>query len=158
MRASRSRWTWWIVAVFIVMLEAVIPQRVFAQWRAETIAGIRFGPPLRAGLALGVGFGNDMAAAQFGGPLALVEAAVGGGRASAGYLFAGPFASGIELLGSAIYTWGWPSQLQRNQTLAGGEMRVSVLLLNVGVGVFRPIGGFTNDTRARYYLNVGLGI
>ena len=86
------------------------------------------------------------------------EVGVGGWRASVGYLVAGPFASGIEVLGSAMRTWGSPAQLRKNQTLAGGEVRMSYFLVNVGLGVFRPMSGFAEDRRTRYYLNVGLGI
>jgi hypothetical protein len=158
MSQSGSRRIWRALGVLIVMVEAGIPQRAFAQWRTATLPGLRFGPPLRAGLAVGVGFGNRTAATQFAGPLVLGEVAVGGGRVSAGYFFAGPFASGIELLGSAIRTWGSPSQLERRTTIAGGELRASFFLVNVGAGVFRPVGGFDGDRRTRYYLNVGLGI
>jgi hypothetical protein len=159
MRLSRSRRIAWPVAVFIVMLGAAVPQRVFAQWRAELLPGLRFGPPMRAGFALGVGYGARLGPAQFAGPLVLGEVGVGGGRVSAGLLFAGPFASGIELLGSAIRTWGSPSQLERGVTIAGGEVRASFFLVNVGLGVFRPVSGFEEtDRRTRYYLNVGLGI
>ena len=87
------------------------------------------------------------------------EAGVGGARASAGYLFAGPFASGIEVLGTAMRTWGSPSQLEPGQTLAGGELRVVVFFVNVGGAVFKPVSGFPGeDRRTRYYLNIGLGI
>ena len=146
------------MAVFIVMLEAGIPQRACAQRRAELLPGLRFGPPLRAGAALGIAYGAPAATSPFAGPLALAEVALGGARVSAGYLFAGPFASGIELLGSAVRTWGSPSQLDPWQTLVGGELRASFFLVNAGVGVFRPVAGFERDRRTRYYLNVGLGI
>lgn len=158
MRRLRSRWIWRAAAVLIVMLEGVIPQRALAQWHAEMLPGVRFGPPLRASAALGVAFGNRMAGSPFAGPMAVGDVGIGGVRASAGYLFAGPFASGIELLGSAMRTWGAPAQLERNQTLAGAELRVSYFLVNAGLGVFRPVAGFTADHRTRFYLNVGLGI
>jgi hypothetical protein len=158
MRVSRSRWTWRIVAVLIVMLEAVIPQRVFAQWRAEMLPGLRFGPPLKAGVALGVAYGNQTGPSPFAGPIAIAEGALGGGRVSAGYFAAGPFASGIEVLGSALRTWGRPSQIENNRTLVGGELRVSFFLVNAGLGVFRPVDGVPADRRTRYFLNVGLGI
>lgn len=145
------------VGVFIVMVEAGVPQRAFAQSRAETLPGLRFGPPLRAGLAVGVGYGNRTAASQFAGPMVIGEVAVGGGRVSAGYVFAGPFASGIQFLGSAVRTWGSPSQVERGRTLAGGELRASFFLVNVGGVVLRPVSGFGSDRRTRYYLNVGLG-
>ena len=159
MRASRSRRTGWIAAVLIVMLEMAIPQRIFAQRRAEILPGVRFGPPIRAGVALGVGYGTRWGVAQFAGPMALAEAGVGGGRVSAGYLFAGPMASGLELLGTMLRTWGSPSQMDPKRTLAGGEVRVSFFLMNLGLGVFRPIddGPGPNDDRTRYFLNIGLG-
>jgi hypothetical protein len=140
------------------MLEAGIPQRVSAQRRAEMLPGLRFGPPLRAGAALAAAYGKPTGPSPFAGPLALGEVALGGARVSAGYLFAGPFASGIEVLGSTIRTWGSPAQLEKNRTLAGGELRVSFFLVNVGASVFRPIAGFRDDRRARYYLNIGLGV
>jgi hypothetical protein len=90
--------------------------------------------------------------------MALGEVGVGGWRGSLGYLVAGPLASGIEVLGSAMRTWGSPAQLRRNQTLVGGEVRMSYFLVNAGLGVFRPAGGFRDDRRTRFYLNVGLGI
>jgi hypothetical protein len=90
--------------------------------------------------------------------MAVGEVGVGGWRGSVGYLVAGPFASGIEVLGSAMRTWGSPAQLRKNQTLAGGEVRMSYFLVNVGLGVFRPVSGFVDDRRTRFYLNVGLGI
>jgi len=153
----RSRRILRAVGVFIVMVEAGVPQRAIAQSRAETLPGLRFGPPLRAGLAVGVGYGNRTAASQFAGPMVIGEVAVGGGRVSAGYVFAGPFASGIQFLGSAVRTWGSPSQLERGRTLAGGELRASFFLLNVGGVVLRPVSGASGDRRTRYYLNVGLG-
>jgi hypothetical protein len=158
MRVSRSRWLWQTVAVFIVMLQAVIPQRVFAQWRAEMLPGLRFGPPLKAGVALGVAYGNKTGPSPFAGPFAVAEGALGGARVSAGYLLTGPFASGVEVLGSALRTWGNPSQIEKNRTLAGGELRVSFFLVNAGLGVFRPVDGMRTDRRTRYFLNLGLGI
>jgi hypothetical protein len=140
------------------MLEAAIPQRAAAQWRSELLPGLRFGPPLRAGAALGVGYGAPTGPSPFAGPLALGEVALGGARVSAGYLFAGPFASGIEVLGSALRTWGSPSQAEPWRTLVGGEFRASFFLVNAGVGVFRPVADSGSDRRTRYYLNVGLGI
>jgi hypothetical protein len=138
------------------MLEAVVAQRVSAQRRAEMLPGLRFGPPLKAGAALGVGFGKPMAGSPFAGPIALGEVGVAGARVSAGYLVAGEFASGIELLASAMRTWGSPSQIDKNRTLAGGELRLSFFLVNVGVGVFRPIS--SDEQKARFFLNIGLGI
>ena len=140
------------------MLEAIIPQRAFAQRRAEVLIGLRFGPPLKASAAVGVGYGKPLGASQFAGPLVLGDVGLGGARASVGWLFAGPFASGVEILGSAMRTWGSPAQLEKNQTLAGGELRASFFLVNAGVGVFRPVAGFGDDSRTRYYLNIGLGI
>lgn len=153
-----SRWVWRSVGVFIVMLELAVPQRAGAQRRAEMLPGARFGPPLRAGVALGVAYGDRVGKSPFSGPMAVGEVGVGGWRGSLGYLVAGPLASGIEVLGSAMRTWGSPAQLRRNQTLVGGEVRMSYFLVNAGLGVFRPAGGFRNDRRTRFYLNVGLGI
>jgi len=147
------------VSLLIVMLEAATPQRASAQRRAETLIGFRFGPPFKAGFALGVAYGDRTAGLPFAGPIVLAEAGLGGTRASAGYLFAGPFASGIEVLGTVMRTWGSPSQLEAGQTLAGGELRVAIFFVNVGGAVFRPVSGFPDeDRRTRYYLNVGLGI
>ena len=120
------------------------------------LPGLRFGPPLKAGAALGVGFGKPLGPSPFAGPIAIGEVAVGGARISAGYLMAGEFASGIELLASAMRTWGSPAQLEKNRTLAGGELRLSFFLVNVGLGVFRPIS--SDEQRTRYFLNIGLGI
>lgn len=123
------------------------------------LIGFRFGPPLKAGFALGVAYGDRMAALPFAGPIVLAEAGLGGTRASAGYLFAGPFASGIEILGTAMRTWGSPSQLEPGRTLAGGELRVAFFFVNVGGAALRPVSGFPDDDRrTRYYLNIGLGI
>ena len=158
MRASRSRGIWRVVAVFIVMLEVVVPQRVFAQWRAEMLPGLRFGPPLKAGAALGVAYGNKTGPSPFAGPIGIAEVAIGGGRVSAGYLIAGPFATGVELLGSAIRTWGDPSQIEKRRTLIGGELRASFFFVNAGVGVFRPTRGSSSDGKTRVFLNLGLGI
>jgi hypothetical protein len=108
---------------------------------------------------LGVAYGKRMGRVPFAGPIGLAEVGLGGTRASAGYFVAGPFASGIEVLGSALRTWGDPAQLEPNQTLAGGELRVSFFLVNVGVAVLSPVAGFPDDDRrTRYYLNIGLGI
>ena len=158
MRRPESRQIWWGLGVFIVMIHAGAPQRASAQWRAEVLPGLRFGPPLRAGFALGVTFCNNVGVTQFAGLLVIGEVAIGGGRVSAGSLLAGPFASGIEILASAVTTWGSPSQLEPRQTLVGGELRVSWFAVNVGGAVFRPVSGFVDDRRIRYYLNVGLGI
>ena len=140
------------------MLAAIAPQRAIAQWRAEMLPGLRFGPPLRAGAALGVAYGTEAGPSPFAGPIVIAEAALGGGRLSAGYLMAGPFASGVELLGSAVRTWGNPSQIEKRRTLAGGELRVSFFFVNAGVGVFRPVDSIRSDRRTRYYANFGLGI
>ena len=157
--ALRARRIWWVVGVSIVMVELAVPQRVFAQRRATLLPGLRFGPPIRAGFALGVAYGDRLGASPFAGPIAIGEVGVGGARVSVGYLVAAPFASGVEILGSAITTWGSPSQLERGQTLVGGEVRGSFFFVNVGGGAFRPVGGFRDDDRrTRYYLNVGLGI
>jgi hypothetical protein len=138
--------------------QLAVPRGAAAQRRAEPLLGLRFGPPLRAGLAVAITYGDHSAAAQFAGPIALAEVGVGGGRVSAGYLFAEPFATGIEMLGTVMRTWGAPSQVERNRTLAGGEVRVLFFAVNVGVGVYRPVAGFDDDKRARYYVNVGLGV
>lgn len=159
MRRSRSRWIRAGASFLIVMIEAATPRQAPAQRRAETLIGFRFGPPLKAGFALGVAYGDQMGRLPFAGPLALAEAGVGGARASAGYLFAGPFASAIEVLGTAMQTWGSPSQLEPGQTLAGGELRVALFFVNVGGAVFKPVSGFPDeDRRTRYYFNIGLGI
>lgn len=147
------------MSLLIVMLGATIPHRASAQRRAEPLIGFRFGPPLKAGFALGVAYGDSVGRLPFAGPIVLAEGGVGGARASAGYLFAGPFASGIEILGTAMRTWGSPSQLEPRQTLAGGELRVALFFVNVGGAVFTPLSGFPDeDRRTRYYLNIGLGI
>ena len=151
-------WVWRGAAV-VVMLIGASTERALAQWRAEMLPALRFGPPLKAGAALGVAYGKRMARVPFAGPLAVAEVGLGGARASAGYFVAGPFASGIEILGSALRTWRDPSQLEPNQTLAGGELRLSFFLVNVGVAVLHPMAGFPDDDRrTRYFLNVGLGI
>src|SRR5689334_25199534 len=115
-------WVWRVAAV-ILTLGCTRAECAFAQWRAEMLPGLRFGPPLKAGAALGVAYGKRMGRVPFAGPIALAEVGLGGARASAGYFAAGPFASGIEILGSALRTWGHPAQLEPNQTLAGGELR-----------------------------------
>jgi hypothetical protein len=158
MRLSRSRLFSCAATALVVMLEAAVPKRVSAQSRAEMLPGLRFGPPLKAGAAVGVGFGRPMAGSPFAGPIALGEVGVGGARVSAGYLVAGEFASGIELLGSAIRTWGAPAQIEKNRTLLGGELRVSFFFVNAGIGVFRPTSRVGDEKRTRYYLNVGFGI
>ena len=158
MPVALSRWKWRLVAALIVMIEAAVPQRANAQWRAEMLPGLRFGPPLKAGLAVGVAYGNRFGRAPFAGPIALGEAGLGGGRASVGYFFAGPFASGVEFLGSAIRTWGSPSQIEKRRTLLGGEIRASFFLVNVGLAAFRPTRTVGDERRTRYYLNIGLGI
>ena len=156
MSIPRPRWL--ALALSIGMLEGAFPQRAGAQWRAEVLPGLRFGPPIRAGLALGVVYGNRFPIAQFAGPIAIAEGGVGGGRVSAGYMLAFPFVAGVELLGSAVRTWGSPSQIERNRTLAGGEIRVSFMAVNVGVSAMRPMRSPDADRRTRYYLNIGLGI
>lgn len=159
MRGSRSRWVWPGVFLLIVLLALTIPHRASAQWRTETVVGLRFGPPLKAGFALGATYGTRLGSVPFAGPIGIAEVGVGGVRASAGYFFAGPFASGVELLGTAMRTWGDPSQLEAKQTLVGGELRVAFFLVNVGGAAFVPVSGFPDDDRrTRYYLNIGLGI
>lgn len=153
-----ARGLWFVLGLSIVMLEAGFPQRAAGQWRAEMLPGARFGPPLRAGVALGVVYGTQPSFAEFAGPIAIAEAGVGGGRVSAGYLLAFPFAAGVEVLGTALRTWGSPSQVTRNTTLAGGELRVSFFAVNVGLGVFKPVRPDDGNRRTRYYMNVGLGI
>lgn len=54
-------WVWRGVAV-IVVLGSTVPERAFAQWRAEMLPGLRFGPPLKAGAAFGVAYGKRMRA------------------------------------------------------------------------------------------------
>ena len=140
------RWVSRGVAV-IVLLGSTVTERALGQWRAEMLPGLRFGPPLTAGAALGVADGKRMGRVPFAGPIGLAEVGMGGARASAGYFVAGPYASGIEVLGSALRTWGDPAQLEPNQTLAGGELRVSFFLVNVGVAVLSPVAGFPDDDR-----------
>lgn len=140
------------------MLGTSIPQRVVAQSRGELLPGLRFGPPLKAGVAVGVGFGRPTAGSPFAGPIGIGEVGLGGARVSAGYLMAGEFASGVELLASAVRTWGSPSQIERNRTLVGGELRVSFFFVNAGVGVFRPTSRVGDEKRTRYYLNLGFGV
>jgi hypothetical protein len=149
---------WLALALCIVMLEGAFPQRASAQWRAEVLPGLRFGPPIRAGFALGVVYGDQAPIAQFAGPVAIAEGGVGGGRVSAGYLLAFPFAAGVEVLGSAVRTWGSPSQIDRKRTLVGGEIRVSFMAVNVGLSAMRTVRSAESDRRTRYYLNIGLGI
>ena len=158
MRLSRSRLFSYVATLLVVMLEAVIPQRVSAQYRAAVLPGLRFGPPLKAGAAVGVGYGKPVGGSPFAGPIAVGEVGLGGARMSAGYLVAAPFASGIELLASAIRTWGSPAQIEKNRTLLGGELRVSFFFVNAGLGVFQPTSRVAQEKRTRYYLNVGLGI
>lgn len=157
-RRSRVGGGWVVVAAVIGISALATPRCATAQRRAEPLLGARFGPPLRAGLAIAITYGDQSAAAQFAGPIALAEAGVGGARVSTGYLFAQPFASGIEMLATVMRTWGSPSQLDRGRTLGGGEVRVLFFAVNVGIGVYRPIAGFGSDERTRYYLNVGLGV
>jgi hypothetical protein len=147
-----------VLALCVAVVAAGTPRRAGGQWRAETLPGARFGPPLRAGLALGAVYGNRVSFAQFAGPIVLAEAGLGGGRVSAGYLLAFPFASGVQLLGSAIRTWGSPSQIAPNQTLTGGELRIAFFSVNVGLGIFRPVQSTEAARRTRYYMNVGFGI
>lgn len=147
-----------MLALSIVMLEVGFPQRAVSQWRAEVLPGVRFGPPLRAGFAIGVVLGNRTPFAQFAGPMVVAEIGVGGTRASAGYMLAFPFASGAQVLGSIVRTWEASSQAPPNRTLVGGELRVTVLSVNLGLGVFRPVRSAGDDRRTRYYMNVGLGI
>jgi hypothetical protein len=157
--SSHPAVAWRGILALILVLVVAAPEPAAAQWRAEMLPGLRFGPPLKAGAAVGVAYGNRLARFPFAGPLALVEVGLGGARASVGYFFAGPFASGIELLGSGLRTWGEPSQLEPNQTLIGGELRLAFFLVNVGFTAFRPVAGFPDDDRrTRYYLNLGLGI
>ena len=154
----RSRRGTLALVLFIGMLEAVLTQRAGAQWRMEVLPGVRFGPPLKAGLAVGATYGTRTALAQFAGPMVLGEAGIGGGRVSAGYMLAFPFASGVEVLGTAIRTWGSPSQVPKRTTLVGGELRMSYFAINVGLGVYRPAGSGVADRRTLFHLNVGLGI
>jgi hypothetical protein len=79
-------------------------------------------------------------------------------RGSVGFILAGPFASAVEVLGSAVRTWGSPAQVERNRTLAGGEVRLAYFAVNVGLAVMQPVGDGWDDRRRRYFLNIGLGI
>ena len=158
MRRSRSRGALPALVLLIVMIGGGVPHRAAAQWRTETLVGARFGPPLRAGFAVGVMYGNTSRIAQFGGAIALAEVGLGGGRISGGYFLAYPFVSGVEVLGSVVRTWGSPLQADPNVTLVGGELRAIAFAVNVGVGVFRPVGGTAGDGGNRYYMNIGLGI
>lgn len=158
MKKTRSRRVFLAASISIVMLQAVVPQRVGAQWRTETVPGLRFGPPLRAGLAVALAYGARDSLSQFAGAIAIVEPGIGGVRGSIGYIIAGPFASALEVLGSGVRTWGSPAQVERNRTLVGGELRLAYFAVNVGLAVMQPVGDAWDDRRRRYYLNVGLGI
>jgi hypothetical protein len=158
MKRSGSRRGFLAALISIVVLQAGVPQRIGAQWRTETVPGLRFGPPLRAGLAVALAYGQRDSLSQFAGAIALVEPGIGGARGSIGYIIAGPFASALEVLGSAVRTWGSPAQVERNRTLVGGELRVAYFAVNVGLAIMQPVGDVWNDRRRRYYLNVGLGI
>ena len=158
MRRSRSRGALPAFVLLFVVIGGGVPQRAAAQWRTETLVGARFGPPLRAGVAVGMVYGNASRIAQFGGGIALAEVGLGGGRISAGYFLAYPFVSGVEVLGSLVRTWGSPVQADPNATLLGGELRAIGFAVNVGLGIFRPVGETSGDNGARYYINIGLGI
>ena len=142
--------------VAILVLCALRPAE--AQWRVEPLLGLRFGPPLKAGVAFATTYGSSAGAAQFSGLIVIAEPGHGGARASLGYLWAEPFASGLTMLGSVIRTWGSPAQVPPNRTLAGVEVRAMFFIVNVGVGVFQPVDGFGDDRRTRYFLYGGLGI
>jgi len=102
--------------------------------------GIHFGGVEKASLGLGV-LGVSQSGNGMTGLVGLVEPGIGGGKVRVGVIRLLPFASAIELNGAFLRSWARPRFAEPWRSFAGGEVRLVVVLLNVGVGVYEPLGG-----------------
>jgi hypothetical protein len=115
--------------------------------------GLHFGGVEKASLGLGV-LGVPQSGNGMTGLLGLVEPGIGGGKLRAGVIRLLPFASAIELNGAFLRSWARPRFAEPWRNYAGGEVRLVVVLLNVGFGVYEPLG----DGRAIRSLTFGIGL
>lgn len=115
--------------------------------------GLHFGGVEKASLGLGV-LGVAQSGNGMTGLVGLVEPGIGGGKVRAGVIRLLPFASAIELNGAFLRSWARPRFAAPWRSYAGGEVRLVVVLLNVGFGVYEPIG----DGRTIRTLTFGIGL
>lgn len=115
--------------------------------------GLHFGGVEKASLGLGV-LGVSQSGNGMTGLVGLVEPGIGGAKVRAGVIRLLPFASAIEVNGAFLRSWARPRFAQPWRNYAGGEVRLVVVLLNVGVGVYEPLG----DGRTIRTLTFGIGL
>jgi len=116
--------------------------------------GIHFLGPLRASLSGGVlgifhqGQGQEAVMAQ-------LEAGLGGAKLRAGLASTQAFVSGFTVEGALLRTFGNPVGADRWRTYAGGEIHGIFVLVNLGVGLYAPVGG---GGRTLKTVTIGLGL
>ena len=87
--------------------------------------------------------------------VALAEPGIGGAKIRAGLASVTAFITGYELQGSLLRTFGSPRQADPWRTYAGGEARAMLVLINLGLGVYAPIGGGRGTLKT---FSIGLGL
>ena len=117
-------------------------------------AGLHFGGPVRAALAVGVIWMRPTGSDHGQGPILLAEPGLGGHRISAGYLFArgnlGQFAS-VRATGLALRRNGW-------SRYAGLDLQVQPLFVIGGrLGAFLPLQSAASR-RLLWIADVSLGL
>lgn len=117
-------------------------------------AGLHFGGPVRAALAVGAIWMRPTGGDHGQGPILLVEPGLGGHRISAGYLFArgnlGQFAS-VRATGLALHRDGW-------RRYAGLDLQVQPLFVIGGrLGAFLPLQSAATR-RLLWIADVSLGL
>jgi hypothetical protein len=122
------------------------------EWVAA--GGIHFMGPLRASVSAGM-LGIFRQGRSTEALIGQLEAGLGGAKVRAGLASAQPFISGFKLEGSLMRTWGKPVGADRWRTYAGGEVHGILVLVNLGFGVYAPVGG---GGRTLKTFTIGLGL
>jgi len=128
-------------------------------------AGLRFGAPQKASVALGVVVGEDWQAnghdhsRNVG---LLIEPGLSAGRASVAYISHGfgSFGSGVAIAASALRTWDDPWWSRENTTYVGGELTVwPIVFIGPRIGLFRAVNSPASLTkRWMVTLDFGFGL
>ena len=131
---------------------AAAQSRHYFEW--VPAGGIHFMGPLRASVSGGMlgifdhGRGEEALLAQ-------LEAGMGGAKVRGGIASTQAFLTGFTVEGSLLRTFGNPVGADRWRTYAGGEIHGIFVLVNVGVGLYAPLGGGGNTLKT---ITIGLGL
>ncbi|MDP8209100.1 MAG: hypothetical protein P9L92_20725 [Candidatus Electryonea clarkiae] len=87
-----------------------------------------------------------------------------GGRFAIGYqgILTPPSMHAFALLSEAravlLRTWGDPLATKPNHTFVGGELRITIVFINFGIGYYNQISDSRSDREQFYGLHIGFGI